>query len=338
MINRIKPRIGLVIGDPCGIGPELIAQLVARPAIQEMADIVIVADPQIFKIGEEVAGITTDCRLVDAVSEETFTSQPLLLTTPSIGKNTFSTGKVSKAAGHYQLDCLAKALELCKETILDGLCFAPLNKEAMHLAGLIHEDELGFFRDQLGHVGELGILNTLGSLWTSRATSHVSHRQVSDLISRDSVLSAIRLLDTTVRASGINEPRIAVAGLNPHAGDGGTFGDEEIKAIEPAVKQAKLEKINAAGPFPADTIFLRGKAGEYDAIVTMYHDQGQIAMKLMGFDSGVTVHAGLPFPVTTSAHGSAFDIAGKGVASANSLKAAFTLACSMAATKMTTAV
>lgn len=337
MIKRIKPKIALVIGDPCGIGPELTAQLVARPDIQEMADIVIVADPVVFKMGEKAAGITTDCYLVDAVNEEEFTGQPLLLATPSIGRDQFSTGKVSKAAGHYQLDCLAKALKLCKNGVLDGFCFAPLNKEAMHLAGLTHEDEQGFFRDQLDHVGELGILNTLGNLWTSRATSHVSHRQVSDLITRDSVLSAIRLLDTTVRASGIDEPRIAVAGLNPHAGDGGMFGDEEIKIIEPAVKQAKLEKINASGPFPADTIFLRGKDGEYDAIVTMYHDQGQIAMKLIGFDHGVTVHGGLPFPVTTSAHGSAFDIAGRGLASVNSLKAAFTLACSMAAKKLPTA-
>ncbi len=318
------------MGDPCGIGPELAARLVADPDVQKMAHVVIIADSQIFKMGEKAAGVSTQYRLVDTVSTEMFTDQPLLLIKPSIRPDEFSTGEVSKAAGKYQLDCLAKALELCKEGILDGFCFAPLNKEAMHQAGLTHEDELGFFRDQLDHVGELGILNTLGNLWTSRATSHVSHRQVSDLITRDSVLKAIRLLDATLRASCIDEPRIAVAGLNPHAGDGGVFGDEEIKAIKPAVEQAQLEKINAAGPFPADTIFLRGRDGEYDAIVTMYHDQGQIAMKLMGFDHGVTVHAGLPFPVTTSAHGSAFDIAGKGEASVNSLKAAFTLVCSMA--------
>lgn len=317
------------MGDPCGIGPEITVRLVADPDIQKMADIVIVADALVFEMGGKAAGVSTEHRLVDAVSREMFTGQPLLLSKPQIGPDEFTTGKISKAAGKYQLACLAKALELCKEGILDGFCFAPLNKEAMHLAGLTHEDELGFFRDQLNHEGELGILNTLGHLWTSRATSHVSHRQVGDLITRDSVLKAIRLLDTTVRASGKNEPRIAVAGLNPHAGDGGVFGDEEIRAIEPAVRQAQLENINAAGPFPADTIFLRGRDGEYDAIVTMYHDQGQIAMKLMGFDHGVTVHAGLPFPVTTSAHGSAFDIAGKGKASVSSLRAAFTLACSM---------
>lgn len=330
MIKRTQPRIALVMGDPSGIGPELTARLVADPEVRKLADIVTIADSRVYEMGEKAAGVSTEYRLVDAVSTEKFTGQPLLLSKPLIGPDDFSTGKVSKAAGKYQLDCLAKALELCKEGVLDGFCFAPLNKEAMHLAGLIHEDELGFFRDQLNHVGELGILNTLGNLWTSRATSHVAHRQVSDLITTDSVLKAIRLLDTTVRTSGKDDPRIAVAGLNPHAGDGGVFGDEEIKAIGPAVKQAQLENINAVGPFPADTIFLRGRDGEYDAIVTMYHDQGQIAMKLMGFDHGVTVHAGLPFPVTTSAHGSAFDIAGKGEASASSLKAAFTLACSMA--------
>ena len=194
-------------------------------------------------------------------------------------------------------------------------------------------EDLHVLIDQLEHSGPFGLLNTLGNLWTSRATSHVSHRQVSDLLTAEAIIQATQLLDTALRASGNPSPRIAVAGLNPHAGDGGMFGDEEIKIIEPAVKHAQEVGINASGPFPADTIFLNGRDGVYDAIVTMYHDQGQIAMKLMGFDHGVTVHAGLPYPVTTSAHGSAFDIAGKGIASVNALRAAFDLVCSMTESK-----
>ena len=199
------------------------------------------------------------------------------------------------------------------------------------LAGLTYEDEAGFFIERLGHRGDFGLLNTLGDLWTSRATSHVSHRQVSELLDQESILTATRVLDRALKASGTVDPKIAVAGLNPHAGDGGMFGTEEIEIIEPAVARAKAEGINVQGPFPPDTIFLKGRDGVYDAIVTMYHDQGQIAMKLLGFDHGVTVHAGLEFPVTTSAHGSAFNIAGQGIANVKALRAAFELVSSMAA-------
>lgn len=326
-----KLRIALVLGDPCGIGPELAAKLLADPATIEKADIVAVADQSVFDEGVQIAGVSVDYRLVDHVAEETFAPGGVaLLARPAVSPDGRQRGRVSESSGKFQLDCLAAGLELCRNGFTDGMCFAPLNKEAMHLAGLVHEDESGFFIDQLSHRGEFGLLNTLGNLWTSRATSHVSHRQVSELLSQEGILKATRLLDSALRGSGNENPRIAVAGLNPHAGDGGNFGSEEIEIIEPAVKLARQEGINAEGPFPPDTIFLMGRDGKYDAIVTMYHDQGQIAMKLMGFERGVTVHAGLPFPVTTSAHGSAFDIAGKGIANESALRQAFLLACSMA--------
>ncbi|MDT8420726.1 MAG: 4-hydroxythreonine-4-phosphate dehydrogenase PdxA [Desulfuromonadales bacterium] len=325
-----KPRIALVMGDPCGIGPELTIKLLAEPEVAARADIVVVGGQQVYRSGEEIAGRRISCPRVENVTAQTFLDSGLvLLSEPDFDTGQFALGHVAEESGRYQLDCLATALTLCKEGVVDGICFAPLNKEAMHRAGLQHEDESGFFLDHLGHTGRFGLLNTLGNLWTSRATSHVAHRQVSDLITQDAVLEAIRLLDSTLRATGNDTPRIAVAGLNPHAGDGGMFGSEEIEKISPAVKLAQGEGISAEGPFPPDTIFLMGRDGKYDAIVTMYHDQGQIAMKLMGFDYGVTVHAGLPFPITTSAHGSAYDIAGHNVASVNALSAAFTLACSM---------
>ncbi|NNK93218.1 MAG: 4-hydroxythreonine-4-phosphate dehydrogenase PdxA [Desulfobacterales bacterium] len=330
MSNNRKPRIALVMGDPCGIGPELVVKLMGEESVREMADIVIVADRRVYDNGVKAAGAKVLCQDVKETSIETLQASHLqLLDTPRFEVDDYTIGVVSEAAGRYQLACLARALDLCHQGITDGICFAPLNKEAMHLAGLKHEDESGFFREHLGHEGEFGLLNTLGNLWTSRATSHVSHRQVSELLTKESVVQAIRLLDSTLRTSGNTNPRIAAAGLNPHAGDGGMFGDEEIEVIAPAVAQAQQEGINVKGPFPPDTIFLMGRDGKYDAIVTMYHDQGQIAMKLMGFDHGVTVHAGLPYPVTTSAHGSAFNIAGQGIANVNALKAAFLLSCSM---------
>jgi 4-hydroxythreonine-4-phosphate dehydrogenase len=331
-MNRNKVRIALILGDPCGIGPELAVKLLADPETTRKADVVVVADQAVFRSAEQIAGTTITYQLVETVSDlpDDF-SGIVLLDRPRFKADASKLGQVSRDSGHYQLECLAQGLKLCTEGLVDGMCFAPLNKEAMHLAGLKHEDESGFFKEQLGHQGEFGLLNTLGNLWTSRATSHVSHRQVSELLNEEEILTATRLLDRALRVSGITEPKIAVAGLNPHAGDGGMFGTEEIDIIEPAVARARTEGINVKGPFPPDTIFLQGRDGVYDAIVTMYHDQGQIAMKLMGFDHGVTVHAGLEFPITTSAHGSAFNIAGQGVASVNALRAAFDLVCSMAA-------
>jgi len=332
MSHNKKKRVALVLGDPCGIGPELTAKLLADSTLTERADIVVVAGKTVFQKGAEIAGCSVDYKLSDSLNNNSFKDDGkiTLLEGPEINADDYHIGQVSEKSGTYQLNCLARGLELCMDGLVDAMCFAPLNKEAMHLAGLQHEDESGFFIDQLGHTGDFGLLNTLGNLWTSRATSHVAHRRVSELLSTDKIVSATKLLDSALRASGNNNPRIAVAGLNPHAGDGGMFGEEEEAVIRPAVKQAQEAGLNVAGPFPADTIFLMGRDGIYDAIVTMYHDQGQIAMKLIGFDHGVTVHAGLAYPVTTSAHGSAFDIAGKGLASENALRAAFLLACSMA--------
>ncbi len=331
MTEKMKPGIALVLGDPCGIGPELALKLLGDKSVTDRADVVVVADRNVFEKGAQIAGVSVEYRLTDHMDKDTLNDGGIVLfEEPELILADYQLGQVSKKSGKYQLDCLAKGLEFCTRGLVDAVCFAPLNKEAMHLAGLKHEDESGFFIDQLGHKGDFGLLNTLGNLWTSRATSHVAHKQVSELLTTETIFEATRLLDKALRASGNDNPKIAVAGLNPHAGDGGVFGSEEVDIIEPAVKQARDAGINAVGPFPADTIFLMGRAGKYDAIVTMYHDQGQIAMKLMGFDHGVTVHAGLKYPVTTSAHGSAFDIAGKGIANEKALRAAFDLACSMA--------
>ena len=324
-----KPRVALVLGDPNGIGPELAAKLIAEKQTSERARLVIVADQKVLDEGLRIAGLNFDYRTAESATAESVSDTPLLLTNPVFAGDATQRGQVTEISGTYQLQCLTRGLELCTQGVVDSMVFAPLNKEAMHLAGLEHEDESGLFLDALDHQGDFGLLNTLGNLWTSRATSHVSHRQVSELLNEEAILTAARILNKALKASGNSDPKIAVAGLNPHAGDGGMFGTEEIDIIEPAVRKAQSEGINASGPFPPDTIFLMGRDGKYDAIVTMYHDQGQIAMKLMGFDHGVTVHAGLSYPITTSAHGSAYDIAGQGVANVRALREAFLLACSM---------
>jgi 4-hydroxythreonine-4-phosphate dehydrogenase len=182
----------------------------------------------------------------------------------------------------------------------------------------------------VGLDGPASEFNVLDGLWNARVTSHISLAEVASHITRERVLRALRLTDASMRTAGFERPRIAVAGLNPHAGDGGNFGREEIEAIGPAVEEAISDGIATEGPFPADTVFLRARSGAFDAVLTMYHDQGQIAMKLMGFDRGVTLLGGFPFPICTPAHGTAYDIAGKGVAGVGAARAAILLAVEMA--------
>ena len=301
----MKPRIGLLLGDRNGIGPEIAAKLLARSESHVNTEAVLIADLAVYRDGQSVAGVEIDRELEFYPLEAT--------------ANATDTGRATAAAGKEVLGALSQAAELAAEGEIDGFVFAPLNKQAMHMAGLGFEDEMQFLKSHLGFEGEVGELNVLEKLWTSRVTSHVAIREVADHITADGIERAIGLLDRSLRASGLAKPRLAVAALNPHAGDGGNFGREEIDVIAPAVVQAAANGASVEGPYPSDTVFVRAKEGVYDGVVTMYHDQGQIAMKLMGFGSGITVLGGLPFPVTTAAHGTAFDIAGKGKADPTAL-------------------
>jgi 4-hydroxythreonine-4-phosphate dehydrogenase len=189
------------------------------------------------------------------------------------------------------------------------------------------------FANLLGHVGYFSEMNVLDGQWMSRVTSHVSLRTALDQITHNSIIEAIELVNTTMKRAGIARPRIAVAALNPHAGENGLFGREEIDMIRPAVMAAAETGIDCQGPFPSDTVYIKAFAGQFDSVVAMYHDQGQIATKLHGFNRGVTVTAGLETVFTTSAHGTAFDIVGKGVATTGALESAIRLAAQLAAQK-----
>jgi 4-hydroxythreonine-4-phosphate dehydrogenase len=228
-------------------------------------------------------------------------------------------------------------LDRCMDATLagevDAICFAPLNKHAMKIGGLRHEDELHHFAEHLGVTGYFCEFNTLGELWTSRISSHVPLKDVASYLSVERIEQAAELIYRSLLANGVAQPRIAVAAFNPHGGDGGLCGREEVDIIVPAVQRLQAREWPTEspfhGPFPADTIFLKAQAGEYQAIVTMYHDQGQIAIKLMGFSRGVTVQGGLPIPITTPAHGTAYDIAGQGKASVEATWQAFRIASRM---------
>ena len=220
-------------------------------------------------------------------------------------------------------------MDFAKDGIVDAVVFAPFNKQAMHFAGLGHDDELHYMATRLKVNNYISELNTFDGMWTSRVTSHIALKDVAERINEHSIGEAVRLIHGVLCNSGIASPKISMAALNPHAGDGGNFGREEIDVIFPAVQSLQSEGLPVDGPWPSDTVFLKAIAKEIDAVVTMYHDQGQIALKLLGFSRGVTVQGGIPFPVTTPAHGTAFDIAGQGKANLGATRAAFDLACKM---------
>jgi 4-hydroxythreonine-4-phosphate dehydrogenase len=333
-----SPRIALVMGDPCGISPELMAKLLALPDTASRAAILVIGDRRVLKEGEAVAHAPLDLAIVDSVdAAKPARGRVIFLDQRNLDPAEVERGKASAKGGAFALANFRLGLQLARSGVVDCLCFTPFNKRALHLAGNPFEDELQLAAHELGHKGPYGEFNVLETIWNARVTSHVPLAKVSSLLSVDAILRALTLTDDSLRAAGLASPRIAVAALNPHAGDGGNFGREEIDIIEPAVVAAKARQIRADGPFPSDTVFLRARNGAYDAVLTMYHDQGQIAIKLMGFDRGVTVLGGLPVPICTPAHGTAYDIAGKGTANVEATRRAFHLACKMGESRRATA-
>jgi 4-hydroxythreonine-4-phosphate dehydrogenase len=324
-----KPRIAIVPGDPSGIGPELIAKLLNQDGVQEAADIVLVGDSHLWRRGAEQADLNVPINTVDAVADQPGLSH---LELDTIAPGDVKIAEVTVAGGTTSLRCLDKAMDLAMAGQVDGILFGPFNKAAMTAAGLNAEDEHRYMARYMGHTGYHSELNVLDELMTTRVTSHIGLKDVAANITEDGILKAVNLANDTLRKAGNARPNIAVAALNPHAGDNGKFGREEIDILEPAVSKAREKQLNVTGPWPSDTVFLKAQRGEVDAVVTMYHDQGQIAIKLMGFERGVTVAGGLPIPVATPAHGTAFDIAGQNKANPGATRQAFDLLVRMAKT------
>ena len=315
------PRIAMVLGDPAGIGPEIAAKLLSDAANLAKAEVLLVADRAEVAEGARIAGVMLPLVEANAPAAGRITLRHVP------GEAPFERRQATANGGAHALATLRECLTLAQSGAVDAVCFAPLNKSSLHAAQMGHNDELHWFAELLRYNGPTSEFNVCDGLWTCRVTSHIALKDVAAQITVPNILGAIRLIHAALTQAGKAQPRIAVCGLNPHNGDNGAFGREEIDIIGPAVAEAQRLGLPAEGPYPADTIFLRAK--EVDAIVTMYHDQGQIAMKLMGFWRGVTVAGGLPVPITTCAHGSGFDIQGQGVAKVGALQAAFDLACAM---------
>ena len=310
MKKNILP-IAILLGDPSGIGPELISKLLNNN-ITDLANIVVIGEKSILEDGEKISGKKTNLKTINKFDQIQFDGQTKFFLDISNGKNrTYKLSENSAHSGESVIEALNCALELAKQKKIGAINFGPFNKTSLKLAGSIYEDELHLMADKLNVKDFFCELNVVDNFWTARVTSHIPLKDVPKYIKKENILKPIRLIDKTMKLNGLKNPRIAVQALNPHA----EFGTEEKDEIIPAIEEAKKNGINAEGPLPCDTSFITAfKNKNHDCIVGMYHDALQCGLKSFGFDRGVTVQGGMPFPITTPAHGTAFDIAGKNIA------------------------
>jgi len=315
---KTLPRIAISIGDPAGIGPEVVVKALADPEISCLAGWIVVGDAAVLSQVEAQTGLVpaqlANTRVVD-------------LRQPDAA--VLVQGKLSAAAGRAALEYVRAATQLCLNGEADAMVTGPVNKEAVTLAGEKFTGHTEFIAALCG-VSEPRMLLVNDRLRVVHVSTHVALRQACEL-DPDKILHTIELGHQAAQWLGIERPRIAVCGLNPHAGENGLFGEEDREFILPAVKSAQAAGIRCEGPLPADTLFLKAVRGEYDLVVAMYHDQGHVPMKLLDFEHTVNVSLGLPIIRTSVDHGTAFDIAGKNQADPSSMKAALKLAATMAA-------
>jgi 4-hydroxythreonine-4-phosphate dehydrogenase len=333
---RTRPTIALAIGDPAGISPELTARVLADREVRDAATFIVVGDRRVLAEGTRIAGVALDIPVI-AAGEPLPNDLPgaVLVDRDDLDIGQVERGRATALGGGSALGNFQAALTLATSGRADAVCYTPFNKQAMKEAYPPYEDEIVFTAEFLGIETAASEFNVLEEVWNARVTSHVPLGQVASLITRERILRGLRATHMAMRDAGFEAPRIAVAALNPHAGEGGAFGREEIEVIGPAVTAGRAEGILCDGPFPSDTVFVRAvRAKQFDAVLTMFHDQGQIAMKLIGFDRGVTLLGGFPFPIATPAHGTAYDIAGQGKGDPGATKQALLLAARMAAARL----
>ena len=327
------PTIGVMLGDVTGIGPEIAAKVLASGAISDQANLVVIGDARVLDLGIRDAGVTLPYTPYKSIDEVRFPRRDLpLVDLGNVDPAQFSRGEASPDSGRITGDTLKAMIDLALASKLDGISFAPLNKGAMHKGGWKFHDEHQMFAKLTDHIGFFGEMNVIKEFSTFRVTSHVALREAVGMITPERITSAIQLAQDTLYAAGHAKPRIGVAALNPHCGENGLFGDEEIRIIRPTVEKLRASGIDCTGPVSSDAIFLKALRGEYDGVVMMYHDQGQIATKLLGFNKGVTVTAGLKTVFTTPAHGTAYDIVGQGKADPGAMEHALRLAAQIAST------
>jgi 4-hydroxythreonine-4-phosphate dehydrogenase len=326
-----RPLLLITPGDVAGIGPEIVAR--AWPDLLPLCRPVVVGDPLWARRGLELVGSPARVQTVGHPAEAD-PGPERVDCLPASGQDLrrVEPGRVSAAAGRAAYDFLCTAIDLTLAGAADGIVTAPLHKEGLHAAGLPYPGHTEILAERTG-VREFAMVLAVGDLAVAHVTLHMALRDVFRHLTTAAVLEKAQLLhDLQTRLLG-RAPRLAVAALNPHASDGGLFGDEEAHVIAPAVEAARARGLDASGPWPCDTLFVRARRGDFDGVVAMYHDQGHIALKLLGEGRAVNISAGLPLVRTSVAHGTAYDIAGRGVADASSLVEAARVAARLARTR-----
>ena len=326
-----RPTVAVTMGDPAGIGPEIVARALAESAVREACQPVVTGDPRLMARAIELVKVPLRVREVAAARGAGTDPQTLdVLPAGQVDPATLKPGTLDARWGTSSAQCVQRAVAAAKAGEVAGIVSAPLNKETFHMAGYKAMDDMTYFEECFA-AGTAYQVGEVSGLWTTPVTFHVPFRAIPDLITRDAVLSKIRTLHRVMRAAKVSPVRIGVAALNVHAGEGGMFGREELDVITPAIQQAKAEGLDVVGPVPADSFFPLALRGDYKGMVFMYHDQANIGRKIIGRESpGVSLFLGMPVPVVTVPHGTAYDIAWKGVAKHTMLARAVTVAAALA--------
>ncbi len=319
--------IGITMGDPAGIGPEIIARLfTATPPARTL----VIGDAAMLRRALRLAGAGLSVRPIASIEQAAFGPAAIDVLETSALPEDLPFGEVDARAGAASFAAVERGIAEALAGRLGALVTAPISKTAWHAAGIAHPGHTELLAERAG-AAEYAMMLANDALRVVLVSIHVALAEAVRLVTREAELRAIRLADAACRRFGIPTPRVAIAGLNPHAGEGGLFGAEDRDIIAPAVAEARAAGIDASGPWPGDTVFARARQGEFDVVVAQYHDQGLIPVKYLGLDEGVNITLGLPFVRTSPDHGTAFDIAGKGRASAASLAAAVRMAARLAA-------
>ncbi|WP_413726886.1 D-threonate 4-phosphate dehydrogenase [Sodalis sp. RH16] len=326
----VNKTIAITMGDPAGIGPEIILKSLAQGELSGCRAVVVGCLQTLRRI--QALGITPPAELksIERADRAVFAPGVInVIDVPLADPAALVAGQVQPAAGDLAYRCIAKASAMAMAGEVQGIATAPLNKEALHAAGHIYPGHTELLAELTGSRDFAMVLYT-DKLKVIHVSTHIALRKFLDTLSRERIKTVIGIADTFLKRVGFSAPRIAVAGVNPHAGEHGLFGDEEITIVGPAIEEMKAQKINVFGPCPPDTVFLQAYEGQYDMVVAMYHDQGHIPLKLLGFYDGVNITAGLPFIRTSADHGTAFDIAWTGKAKSESMAISIQLAMQLA--------
>jgi 4-hydroxythreonine-4-phosphate dehydrogenase len=323
------PLLAITMGDPAGAGPEIIVKALADPEVRSLCRGLVVGDAGVMRAAIDIVGAKLRVKAVESPADVDDSPGVVnVMDLENVDLTSLVRGRVDPAAGRAAYESIEKATMLTLAHEAEAVVTAPLNKDALNQAGYHfpgHTQILG----HLSGVSDAVMMLTADNLRIVHVSTHVSLRDACDLVTRDRILRVMRLGVEATRNMGVASPRVVVPGLNPHSGEGGLFGDEEVRHIIPAIEEAKAEGIDVRGPLPPDTAFLRAFRGEFDLAVAMYHDQGHIPIKMVGFEKGVNVTLGLPIIRTSVDHGTVFGKAGKGTADPTSMIEAIKLAATM---------